>query len=89
VPPRPPATYRLRVAVSCAACAGEIEGIKPEVCCKMQQQTCCINNACAMPCDDEVPCMIACLGVQCVKNYAVEFKFASRMESLEVEGNAA
>ena len=59
--------------------------IKPGTCCKMQEQICCCNAAIAMPCDEEVPCMISVLGITCVNNYKCVFQACKKMEATEVE----
>ena len=69
----------------CLALKGEIEIIKPEGCCKLQEQLCCVNSACALPCDEEVPCMMSLLGITCVKNYKPVCEACKSMESTEVE----
>jgi hypothetical protein len=75
----------------CLLCRGEAETLKPEVCCKMQEQMCCMNSAIAFPCDDEVPCMISILGLTMVKDYKFVCEFGKKMDA-EVEvvsGNKA
>lgn len=39
----------------------------PKTCCKGTSQCCCCVSGCALPCDDEVPFEIGCLGIMCVK----------------------
>ena len=72
----------------CQALAGELECIKPSTCGKLQWQLCCLNCAIAMPCDEEVPCMIAFLGITCVSDYKCVFQACKPMQSAEV-GNRA
>lgn len=53
---------------TCFICdMGGIEKISccPNSCIKAHQQNCCIDQSCALPCDEEVPCAIACCGVYC------------------------
>lgn len=33
--------------------------------CKLEQQVCCIDNRCALPTDDDVPCALSLLGLKC------------------------
>jgi len=53
----------------CMCMKNEIELIKPTTCVKMFQQFFCMDVRCAIPCDEDVPCIIAALGLTCVKNY--------------------
>lgn len=46
-----------RSSSACECCS------MPTTCVKAKGQTCCINQKIAIPCDDEVPCMIACCNV--------------------------
>jgi hypothetical protein len=53
----------------CQCMKSDIEIIKPTICCKLDWQLCCLDARTAVPCDDEVPCMVAFAGVSCVKDY--------------------
>ena len=53
----------------CKIYQGECECIRPYTCCKEGCQLCCLDTKCAFPCDEEVPCMIAYMGILCVKDY--------------------
>ena len=46
----------------------ELECLDPQTLLKSTSQICCIDHRCAIPCDKEVPCMIAFLGLTCVKH---------------------
>ena len=77
-------------AAICLLGRGEAELIAPTTCCKIQEQLCCLNVVAAMPCDDEVPCMIGLCGITCVNNYQLVFEACKRMEEKEVkEGDRA
>jgi len=71
----------------CLCLSGECEVIKPGTCCKLQETVCCCNAAIAMPCDEEVPCMIGLFGITCVKNYACVFEACKKMEVTETRGS--
>ena len=68
----------------CLCLRGECEVIKPGTCCKLQEQCMCCNAAIAMPCDEEVPCMIGILGITCVKNYACVCEACKKLPATEV-----
>ena len=53
----------------CQCMKSDIEIIKPKVCCKLQWQLCCLDDRWAMPCDEEVPCIMALCGITCAKDY--------------------
>tara|TARA_B110001452_G_scaffold244401_1_gene228406 strand:- start:588 stop:1046 length:459 start_codon:yes stop_codon:yes gene_type:complete len=42
----------------CCGCCG-CKCIEPTTCLKLQKQCCCLVNNVAIPCDDEMPCMLA------------------------------
>lgn len=69
----------------CLCLSGEIEMIQPTTCCKLQIQYCCCNANMAMPCDEEVPCMITFLGITCVENYKCAFKACKTMDNPEMK----
>ena len=51
--------------VFCVLCQGYSYGVVPEAkLCKGSQQAFCVQNRCALPCDDEVPSTCTCLGYQ-------------------------
>ena len=72
-------------AAICLLGRGEAEIIAPTTCCKIQEQMCCLNAVVAMPCDEEVPCMIGLLGIVCVKDYKLVCEACKPMEEKEVE----
>ncbi|CAK0863898.1 unnamed protein product [Prorocentrum cordatum] len=47
----------------CVCCA--IRCVSPTVCIKSQGQTSCLAGVAAIPCDDEVPCMVGSCGIVC------------------------
>jgi len=69
----------------CMCCKAELEIIKPTVCIKMTEQLFCLDLRCAVPCDDEVPCMIGLLGLTCVKDYKCLCKCGEKLTSSEEE----
>jgi hypothetical protein len=58
----------------CICCKNELECIKPTVCIKLTAQVCCVDNRCSVPCDEEVPPILACLGLTCCKDYKCDPK---------------
>ena len=67
----------------CICAKAEIEFIKPSTCLKMNCQECCLDSRCAFPCDEEVPCIIALLGFQCVKDYKCSCAFGESLVKKE------
>ena len=57
----------------CMCAKSELECIVPTTCIKMTEQFFCLDCRCAFPCDPEVPCMGALIGLQCVKAYQPAF----------------
>ena len=53
--------------------------IQPTTCVKLTCQECCLDTRCAMPHDKEVPCIISCFGIQCMKDYKFDCKFGERL----------
>mmetsp|Transcript_8127 Transcript_8127/g.20971 ORF Transcript_8127/g.20971 Transcript_8127/m.20971 type:complete len:120 (+) Transcript_8127:66-425(+) len=53
----------------CGCCAFKIE--TPTTCIKAEQQVCCCVDACAFPCDNEVPMMLAACCVTCYPTIGV------------------
>ena len=53
----------------CICCA--LRCVSPSVCIKSQAQICCLAGAAAIPCDDEVPCMVGTCGVICYPGFYV------------------
>ena len=53
----------------CMCAKSELECIVPTTCVKMTEQFFCLDCRCAFPCDDEVPCAIACLGLTICRDY--------------------
>merc|ERR1719277_2140825 len=52
------------VAPLCCICCA-IRCVAPTTCMKSEQQCCCCVTAEALPCDEEVPCMLACCFLDC------------------------
>lgn len=74
--------------VLCTLMRGEVELIKPTVCCKLSQQICCNDVRCSFPCDEEVPPMLACAGLTCCKNYEMVCKCGEGVGEANSEGGA-
>ncbi|CAK0803699.1 unnamed protein product [Prorocentrum cordatum] len=53
----------------CVCCA--IRCVSPTVCIKSQGQMCCLAGAAAIPCDDEVPCLVGSCGIVCYPTIAI------------------
>lgn len=51
----------------CMCMQNEIEVIWPPSC-KIANQVFCLDNRCAIPCDEEVPCVVTVFGIQCCKH---------------------
>ncbi|CAK0852348.1 unnamed protein product [Prorocentrum cordatum] len=56
-------------SLCCVCCA--IRCVSPTVCIKSQGQMCCLAGAAAIPCDEEVPCMVGTCGIICYPTIAV------------------
>ena len=53
----------------CVCCAARC--ISPTVCIKTQGQMCCWAFAAAIPCDEEVPCMVGTCGIICYPGFFI------------------
>ena len=53
----------------CMCMKSEVEVIKPTVCIKCTEQLFCLDLRCALPFDDEVPCLCAALGLTMMKDF--------------------
>merc|ERR1719261_1495206 len=53
----------------CMCMKTEVEVIKPTVCIKCTEQLLCLDLRCALPFDDEVPCVCAALGLTMMKDF--------------------
>ena len=58
--------------VACAAGHAYAQEPKPEQVCKGQAQLFCLETRYAYPADADVPCALACCGVQCFKEWQPE-----------------
>ena len=65
----------------CMCLKQELEIIKPTTCVKGFVQLCCMDLRCALPCDDEVPCILAVAYITCVKNYKPVCQFGENLTS--------
>jgi len=70
----------------CMCIKSELEIIKPTVCVKMTEQCFCLDARCAVPCDEDVPCMLSFAGCTLVKNYECACKAGASLNS--DDGNA-
>lgn len=62
---------------SCRECVCQNTCCKSFTCCKCIGQCFCCIQACAFPCDEEVPCMIGLFGIMCkVKSVHLLFGFS-------------
>ena len=52
----------------CVCCG--VRCVSPTVCWKQQAQCCCCVSAVAVPCDEEVPCMVGMFGLICYPTFA-------------------
>ena len=54
--------------ICCLCCLSQTDNAfkVPTTCCKSSSQCLCCDDRCAVPCDDEVPFQIGCLGIFCV-----------------------
>ena len=73
----------------CICAKGELEFVQPTTCVKLTCQECCLDSRCAVPCDDEVPCIIACLSLQCVRDYKCDCKFGQSLAAGGATASAA
>eukprot|EP00929_Paragymnodinium_shiwhaense_P003715 TRINITY_DN10432_c0_g1_i1.p1 TRINITY_DN10432_c0_g1~~TRINITY_DN10432_c0_g1_i1.p1 ORF type:complete len:169 (+),score=41.99 TRINITY_DN10432_c0_g1_i1:74-580(+) len=58
-----PSTNRQKVCVVC--CDGRSNCIMPKTCLSIQEQICCFDCRCALPCTEEVPCLLNLCGINC------------------------
>jgi len=70
----------------CMCCKQEVECLVPTTCIKMTSQMFCVDQRCAFPCDDEVPCTVALLGLTCCRDWACVCKCFDKLADKE-EGN--
>jgi hypothetical protein len=67
----------------CVLCNGGAECVKPQTCCLLQQQFCCLDSRCALPCTKEVPCICTGLpGCVCCVNYKMQFGCCKKWNEL-------
>ena len=54
--------------ICCLCCLSQTDNACkiPTTCCKSSSQCLCCDDRCALPCDDQVPFQIGCLGIYCV-----------------------
>ena len=73
----------------CNLCSGHLDCIVPKSCCQFTSQVLCLDARAALPCTDEVPCMVNCLGLNlgykkqfipgcCMKIEAMNKKFDAK-----------
>lgn len=55
-------------------------------CCKQTSQCCCCDNRTAFPCDDDVPCGLAALGLVCCFNWGCKCACCSTIGDLRGTG---
>jgi len=70
----------------CMCAKSEVECIKPTTCLKMTEQVFCFDCRCAFPCDDEVPCAVACLGLTVCRDWSCICKCFDHVSEEEKEG---
>merc|ERR1712083_1154837 len=68
------------LCLGCCAC----RCIAPSTCMKSENQCCCTVAGIAIPCDDEVPCMLACCFLDCYPKCGC----CQNMGDLMAKGNA-
>ena len=59
----------------CICNSSNCDVVVPKTCCKIVGQSFCLDFRGAFPCDKDVPCVVAYLGVLCCANYACDFRF--------------
>jgi hypothetical protein len=67
----------------CICISGECMIIRPTTCLKGVTQCFCLDNRCAMPCDDDVPCIVNFLGLNCLYTYACACKCCTRIGEIK------
>jgi len=72
----------------CMCCKQEFECIVPTTCIKMTSQFFCLDQRCAFPCDDEVPCAVAFCGLTICRNWTCHCKCLEHAADEEGEGGA-
>jgi len=53
----------------CKCCGCDHDIVVPYVCCKSQGQCCCLDQRIAIPCDQDVPCLLTMFGLTFVENF--------------------
>merc|ERR1712086_797871 len=54
-----------QIGLGCCDCGC----LSPSTCVKSQAQCLCLAGGCAFPCDDDMPCMLALLGLACLPSF--------------------
>merc|ERR1711966_160989 len=54
-----------QIGLGCCGCGC----LSPSTCVKSQAQCLCLAGGCAFPCDDDMPCMLALLGLACLPSF--------------------
>lgn len=77
---------KAKSSLCCKLSKGNLFCITPTTCCKSICQCFCIDNRCAMPCDQEVPCICMIFPyVTLISNYAIHFDVCATMGELTGE----
>jgi len=71
----------LQEGALCLCTRGEVQCVKPRTCCKLESQYCCYDCRCALPCDEEVPCMVTILGLTFCKEYECTCNCGDRVQA--------
>lgn len=58
--------------ICCICCDAGTYVVMPTTCCTYAQTFCCLDQRCACPTTDKVPCMLACLGLTCLAKNEVK-----------------
>ena len=72
----------------CMCMKSEWEVIKPTVCVKCTKQLFCLDLRCALPFDEDVPCVCAVLGLTLMKEFKCICKCADKMGDKGEDGGA-
>ena len=67
----------------CLCCSQTQKCITPTTCAKCINQVFCLDIRGALPCDKDVPCIIASGGIVCCYNYACKLAFCTTLKGLK------
>ena len=67
----------------CICQEGGTFAVFPKTCLKGQNQWCCCENRCALPCDSDVPCLVTLCFVTCFYNYNWQFEVLKSMGEID------